>query len=243
MGELKKSSMSSRASLDRERNRAAHFEESMLLGPMIFVDTAPLLLNSIAVIVLGNLLASLPHSCSLQSLTVYVDGLIVLASALCGILAYVLMQRQNSMSIRIPFLLLICWNAAAALWTFVGFGVLFEASRSGCSETSPSLFWFSVIETVINPVFVTATMITFTNRGLSTLLRLLFPQKTLLVPSQSVSSSSKPQNILKRKNANGKEVAEEEAEEEEEEEEEEEQGVEEEEEEEEERIHNGSKKS
>lgn len=219
----------SRSTIDQERNRAAHFEESMLLGPMIFVDTAPSLLNAVVVIVLGNLLASLPHSCSVQSLSVYVDGLIVLASALGGILAYMMLQRKNSMSIRIPFLLLLCWNAAVALWTFVGFGVLVEASRAGCSESSPSLFWFAIIETIINPVFVSATMITFTNKGLSSLLRLICPRPTVRAPSseatrsvsKSKSVSLKPNNILK-KDSEKKNVDEEVEEEEKEEEEEEE---------------------
>jgi hypothetical protein len=174
-----------------EKSRASHFEESMLLGPMIFVDTAPLLLNSIVVIVLGNILSSIPQTCSIESLKVYVDGLIVLASAFAGILAYMMMQRQNSISIRIPLLLLLGWNAATAIWTFVGFGVLIEAGKVGCSESSPSLFWFSVIEMIVNPIFVTALMLTWTNKGFSSILQIIFPKKTFSkTPSDSIKSDS-----------------------------------------------------
>jgi len=140
--------MAREALLKRQR-RAQYFDEALALGPQVFTDTAPSLLNMLLVVLVGNVASYLPSSleCKTDALRLYMNGLIGLAYALLAVLCLFALRKQVITHVRVPFTLCAAWAGATLAFAFVGALALRDGKAHGCDVVSPWLFWFAAFET------------------------------------------------------------------------------------------------
>jgi hypothetical protein len=130
--------------LEFRRDNAAYFDAARALGPQVFTDTVPSLLNSLFVVLAGNAVVHAPAiggQCpDAPALAVYAQGLVVAAYILLGVLGWYALRPLVTAHIRWPFLLVVAWCGGLAAWTFVGIGAVTDAVNQGCVAKAPVLF-------------------------------------------------------------------------------------------------------
>lgn len=69
---------------------------------------------------------------------VFLGGLMAFSYYLIGVLAYFVFGKQVTISIRIPYLLILLWSGVSLAWTFVGIGAISsDAYRNQCRVNAP----------------------------------------------------------------------------------------------------------
>ncbi len=128
----------------------------------MFTDTVPLVLNALAVMVVGNITVHTTPSSACAgapTLFAFVHGLVVASYVLPAILAAAALRHQVTAHIRWPFLLLLAWMGGAGAWSFVGLGAVAAAYGEGCAATAPALFVFALLQLLLIPLLAAAVLL------------------------------------------------------------------------------------
>ena len=158
-----------RQSLLTRRDKALYFDEALALGTLVFTDTVPSVGNALFVVLVGNVVVYTPRAllCPSASLRVYVNGLIILAYVLIGVLALSALRKQVTTNIRWPFLFCSAWAVAVGAWTAVGIGSLSDGLAQGCDASAPFLFWFAAVQVLVAPLLAGAMTLKWFGRAIA----------------------------------------------------------------------------
>ncbi len=139
------------------RDVLSYFDTLYRLGPFVYLDTVPAVLNALLTVSVGTLALFLDGGAMLGdsggacgiTLHYFVLCLMGLAYALLGLLTYVLMGYRVTLDISLPFqALVVLLGALGASWFFFGLPVLLQwiqqSSAPGgtlpCLAGAPLLF-------------------------------------------------------------------------------------------------------
>ncbi len=146
-----------RAALVARRDVLAYFDTLRRLGPFIYLDTVPAVMNAMLTVTVGTLalfmdgggsLSDTGGACGL-TLHFFVLCLIGAAYALLGLMSYVIMGYRVTIDIGLPFQALVAVLCGqGAVWFFFGLPVFYvwvlQSSAAGgnlpCLQQQPLLF-------------------------------------------------------------------------------------------------------
>lgn len=120
-----------RGALIARRDTLGYFDTARALGPQVFIDTVPVVINAVFVTTVGLALKSsdgitfiggADHVCP-AAIHFFSAILIVANFFLLGVFAYFgFGGGMRTPSITLPWMILIAWLAGVAFWCFVGLG-------------------------------------------------------------------------------------------------------------------------
>ena len=151
-----------RGALIARRDNLGYFDTARALGPQVFIDTIPVVINAVFVTSVGLALKSFDgitfiggsdHVCP-AAIHFFSAILIVANFFLLGVFAYFgFGGGRRSPSITLPWMILIAWLAGVAFWCFVGLGsvvgtistdvppkVVFTAEQIACYNMHPLFY-------------------------------------------------------------------------------------------------------